>query len=165
MRTPGAVLGFALAVLGAGVPGAGEAASQPTPNDSAAIAKCVAAAQDSNRFAGSCVGVVADPCIEAARSHDAYVEDAKACAARELAVWLARMQKTVKAVKDHGGPKIAAAVTAAQNSWAASRDKLCPVFENLDPGVSLGAGDYCRLQETARRDLVLEWLAAAVTEH
>jgi hypothetical protein len=60
---------------------------------------------------------------------------------------------------------VLASVAAAQKAWAGSQDKLCPLFNTLDPGMALGAEDYCRLQETARRVLLLERLGEAVSEH
>lgn len=45
------------------------------------------------------------------------------------------------------------------------RNKFCPVFDKLDPGMGPGGANYCRLQETARRTLNLRRLADAVNEH
>ena len=148
-----------------GAAGAAVAAGPSPAEDSKAVARCVDAAQKADRFAGNCIGVVADPCIKATRERDSAVEDAKACAQRELAVWAARLKTALAAAAKNGGPEMAASVAAAQKTWAASQDKLCPLFDNLDPGASLGGANYCRLQETARRALVLERLAAAVSEH
>ena len=134
-------------------------------DDRRKVAQCVDAAKDSGGFAGQCIGIIADPCIKAASEHAAAVAEAKACAARELAVWRSRLQDAVNVVNKSGTPKMRSAVAAAQQSFAASRDQLCPLFGNLDPGATLGADDYCRLQETARRALVLEWLGGAVGEH
>lgn len=109
--------------------------------------------------------MVADPCIKAAANRDSYVEDSKACSAQELAVWVVRLQNATKVIGKSGGGKMLSAVNAAQASWTSSRDTLCPLFDNLDPGITLGADEYCRLQETARRVLLLERLGAAVSEH
>lgn len=141
------------------------AAPQATANDTKAIAQCVDAARNSDGFGGNCIGVVADPCIKAARERDSYVEDAKACAARELAVWQARLAQAVVIATKSGGTRMRTSVATAQKSWAASQDALCTLFNNLDPGAALGADAYCRLQETSRRALLLERLGAAVSEH
>ncbi|HLH93031.1 MAG TPA: lysozyme inhibitor LprI family protein [Xanthobacteraceae bacterium] len=148
-----------------GAAGAGFAAAPSPAEDSKAVARCVDAAQKADGFAGNCVGVVADPCIKAVRERDSAAEDAKACARRELAVWAARLKTALAAAAKNGGKDMASSVTAAQKAWTASQEKLCPLFDNLDPGASLGGADYCRLQETARRALVLERLAGAVSEH
>jgi hypothetical protein len=36
-----------------------------------------------------------------------------------------------------------------QKAFADSHDKLCPVFDTLDPGMVTGSANYRRLQETA----------------
>jgi hypothetical protein len=56
-------------------------------------------------------------------------------------------------------------VAASQKSFTDSIAKLCPAFENLDPGMTLGGPTYCRMHETAMRVLVLERLAEAVNPH
>jgi hypothetical protein len=156
----------ALAVLLCLGAAGGSFAAAPSPaEDSKAVARCVEAAQKADGFAGNCIGVVADPCIKAARERDSAAEDAKACARRELAVWAARLKAAIALIGKNGGNDMLASVTAAQKAGMASQDKLCPLFDNLDPGASLGGADYCRLQETARRALMLERLAAAVSEH
>ena len=162
VRMPAAVL---LIVLLSGLAGAAPAAGQPAAADSKAVARCVDAARKSDGFAGNCIGVIADPCTEAVRNRDSAGEDAKACARRELAVWAVRLRDAVKRIGHNGGSEMLAPVEAAQKAWTTSQGKLCPLFANLDPGVSLGGEDYCALQETARRALLLERLAAALSEH
>jgi hypothetical protein len=39
------------------------------------------------------------------------------------------------------------------------------VFGQLNPGTALGAAEYCRLQATATRALLLEGLELSVSEH
>jgi hypothetical protein len=130
------------------------------------IAQCLSAAtQDKKEFAGSCIGIIADPCISAAYNRNSGEEEAKACAARELAVWAERMQTALKTVNRNGFPGFHTTLVTAQKEWLISREKLCSLFRNLDPGVNMGGSDYCRLQETGRRDLILERLGAAVSEH
>ena len=153
------------AVFCIGLTSSAYALPQAAAEDSKSIARCIEAAQKGGRFAGNCIGTVADPCIKAAADRDSYVEDAKACAARELAVWVVRLQNSLKIIGRNGGAKMLSSVTVAQTNWTSSRDTLCPLFNNLDPGASLGADEYCRLQETARRVLLLERLGAAVSEH
>jgi len=139
----------------------GVAGAAGPADDAKAVAQCVEKAQTNDQFPGACIGMVADPCIKNAASPDA----AKACAKRELAVWRARLTKAIALIGKSGPKQMAPAVAAAQKSLAASQDSLCPQFNGLDPGMSMGGEDYCRLQETARRALVLERLAAAVSEH
>ena len=140
-------------------------AAPPTAADAKVVAQCVDAARNGDGFGGNCIGVVADPCIKAAAGRNSDVADWKACAARELAVWQARLTQAVAAANKGGGNPVRNAVAAAQKSFASSQDTLCPLFANLDPGMTPGAEVYCRLQETARRALLLERLGAAVGEH
>lgn len=151
-----------------GVALCGPALSAPPASplkDRETIAQCIDKDRNAGGFGRKCIGMIADPCIQAAKDHDSYADEAKACAARELAVWLARLPQAIKVVNTSGSAKMRSAVSDAQTSWAKSRDLLCPMFNNLDPGLSLGAGDYCRLQETASRVLLLEGLGAAISEH
>jgi hypothetical protein len=144
------------------------AAPQSNSEDRRKIAECVDKARMDEGFGGNCIGLVADACIKAVtvNDHAAAVTQSKACAVRELAVWRSRMQEAVTVI-NKSAVKMRSAVAASQQSFAASRDQLCPLLRKLDhpPGVSLGEDDYCRLQETARRSLILEWLASAVSEH
>jgi uncharacterized protein YecT (DUF1311 family) len=146
---------------------AGTAVAAPADNaaDAKKIAQCVEKALNDGGFGGNCIGIVADTCIEPVKDKNDGPEQAKACAARELAVWTKRMQEAIALARKSGDAQQRAAVAAAQTSWAQSRDKLCPLFSNLDPGMSFGAVPYCQLQETARRALLLERFAAAISEH
>lgn len=142
---------------------AAPAAAQPaTPADAAAVAACIGAAEDKGLFPGACIGLLADPCIAKA---DNVIETQKACIARELAVWHDVLRKALAAVKAGGFKPIDAAVAASQKGFAASRDGLCAVFDKIDPGTLPGNGAYCRLQETARRTLLLRRLGGALGEH
>jgi hypothetical protein len=127
--------------------------------DRTAIHQCLA--HDKKGDGETCVGIVADPCIAAASSRDSYNADAKACAARELAVWSEFLLDALKSLKAGGGIDL----TESQSNWLKSREELCPLFDNIDPGMYLGASDYCRLQETGRRYLILNRLSEAVSEH
>lgn len=110
-----------------------------------------------------CAGLIADPCIADAQNGPA--SGPAACAKRELVVWEALLKTAIQGV-NHGGFKgLAKAVRQSQEGWSASREKLCPSFAKVDPGMALGGPDYCRLTETASRVLTLRKLAAAVQPH
>ena len=140
------------------------ASAAPSSADAQTIDACLQAASEKAQSGVACIGIVADPCIESVKDKNSAADDSKACAARELAVWNARLQTALKESKA-GGKDIAAAVTNSQASWSAASSRLCPVFDKLDPGASLGGANYCRLQETAMHVLVLERLAYAVNPH
>jgi hypothetical protein len=139
------------------------AAQAPLAADSQAITTCLASAAEG--IGTQCIGVVANPCIKALKDDDTSGTKAKACAARELAVWEAQLGAAVKTVKAGGFAAIAKSVSNARKSWLASREALCPVFDKIDPGKFLGGTNYCRLHETAERALILRKLGAAVNEH
>jgi hypothetical protein len=142
-------------------------AVQGAPNhaDAQAIAACLTAAREKGDSGTACIGIVADPCIAKAATIDSYIKDSRACAERELGVWTARMQRAIKSARGPGGKETAAAVASAQKTWADSVARLCPLFNNLDPGMSLGGEAYCRLHHTAVRTLALERLSDAVNPH
>jgi hypothetical protein len=152
---------WALAALLAFATQAASAAPNP---DAQKIDACLKTALEKDTSGVECVGIVADPCIAAAKGKNTDVQDAKACAARELAIWNGRLQAAVNEAKK-GGKDIAATVTNAQASWTQSIGRLCPTFDKVDPGMAMGAANYCRMQEAAMRVLVLERLAAAVNPH
>jgi hypothetical protein len=141
------------------------AAPQRSSDDRSLIGRCLDAARADAAFGGNCVGIIADPCIKNVRNSDSFVQDARNCAARELAVWEFRLQEGVRKLNRTGSPTIKTAVASAQSNWAAARGRICPAFNNLDPGAVPGSGEYCRLQETARIALLIEWLLAATVEH
>ena len=141
-------------------------AQKAAPADIAAIKACLKAAAEKASFGGQCIGIVADPCIKAAApTDDGGSTKVKACAARELAAWSPLLDDALKRITKGGFADTTKAVTAAQKTWAASRDQLCPVFDKIEPGMYLGGAAYCRLQETARRVLSLDKLGDAVNEH
>ena len=135
------------------------------PANGKAIEACLTAATEKGTSLTTCIGIVADPCIAKAATTNSYIEDSKACATRELAVWTARMHRAIKEAGRGGGKDTASAVASAQKTWSDSVARLCPLFEKLDPGMSLGGADYCRLHHTAIRTLALERLAQAVNPH
>ena len=153
--------GLAAAFLALAIP----AYAGPNPADGKAVEACLTAATEKGTSLTACIGIVADPCIAVAGKTNSYIEDSKACAARELAVWTARMQRALKDSSRGGGKETTAAVASAQKTWSDSVTRLCPLFDNLDPGASLGGGAYCRLHHTAIRVLALERLAHAINPH
>ncbi|HEY4141254.1 MAG TPA: lysozyme inhibitor LprI family protein [Pseudolabrys sp.] len=161
MKFPGML--SALVVLVAASPAFSTPADQAA--DAKKIAQCLEKASNDGSFGGNCIGIVADPCIEPVKDKNDGPDLAKACATRELAVWNKRMQEALTLARKSGDAQQRATVAAAQSSWAQSRDKLCPLFSNLDPGMAFGAVPYCQLQETARRTLLLERFGAAISEH
>ncbi len=126
------------------------------------IHDCVAAARYAGLYPGRCVGVLADPCINSVAGKADAVNKAKECAAQELKIWAARLEKSLAAIK-RADADISFIVWKAQKAWGSAND-FCPVFDKVDPGAALGAAEYCRLQTTAARALLLEGLELSVSE-
>ncbi|MGE3150062.1 MAG: lysozyme inhibitor LprI family protein [Pseudorhodoplanes sp.] len=145
--------------------GAGPVFAQRAGADAQNLAACLKKASDQGEFGANCIGIVADPCIANAMKQKSYWEDSKACANREFAIWNDLMGRALRAIEKAGGKDIKPIVAEAQKSFLQSRDKLCPIFDGLDPGMAPGGANYCRLQETARRVLSLQRLAAALGQH
>jgi hypothetical protein len=159
-------LRLAAAMFAASLPLASMAFAQsPAPADLAVIDACLKKAEKAGGFGGACVGLVADPCIKAAEGVNDDVARWKACAARELAVWTQKTGEALKKVQTGGFADTTKAVDEAQKTFAASRERLCAVFDKVEPGMYQGGANYCRLRETANRALSLMKLGAAVNEH
>jgi hypothetical protein len=141
------------------------AAAGPNPADAQKIDACLRAAGEKGASGTACIGILADPCIAAARETATAGPASTACATRELAAWSIRLQRAMQSASKGGGKTAATAIAASQKSFTESLARLCPLFENLDPGTSLGGAAYCRLQQTAIRVLALERLADSVNPH
>jgi hypothetical protein len=137
-------------------------AQQAAASDTKAISDCLKKADDSGGLGNNCIGIVADPCVE---KSDKMSATTKACAARELAVWTALTEGASKRVRAGGFKDISAAVAQSDKGWMQLRDKLCPVFDKIEPGFLPADGTYCRMQVTAHRALLLRRLGDAVNEH
>jgi hypothetical protein len=61
------------------------------------------------------------------------------------------------------GDDLAEVTAKAQKAFSESLEAICPVFDHIDPERSVGGANYCLLQETARRALILKRLSDAVT--
>ena len=157
MRSGRIITSLVLVVLG----GPALAAQKPSAADLKAVQTCLAGLD--GELGVKCIGIIADPCIKPALGKNDDVKATNACAARELAVWEVQLQDAMKSVGSFGD--IAKSVGEAQKAWLASREKLCPVFDKIEPGFLFGAANYCRLQETARRVLLLRRVGEAVNPH
>ena len=124
------------------------AAAQIPAEDRTAITQCLA----HDKSGETCIGIV---------FHSCHLEDEKACAGRELAVWNELLQASLKIVNASSPPAVRTAVAEAQSNWLKSRESLCPIFDNLDPGMSIGGANYCRLQETSRRALIVQCISVS----
>lgn len=158
-------LKLAALIFAASLPVASIASAQGAkPADVAVIDACLKTTEEKGGFGGACVGLVADPCIKAADGSNDDVAKWKACAARELAIWTQKTNDALKLVRG-GGVDISDPAKDSQKTFAVSRERLCAVFDKVEPGMYKGGANYCRLRETANRTLSLIKLGAAVNEH
>jgi uncharacterized protein YecT (DUF1311 family) len=138
------------------------AAPQLASTDWAAITQCVGALHDNHDYGEtSCAGLIPNPCIKAANSRDPHVSDANACAGRELRVWEERLGTSLK-IMNANFPALQSALAGAQAVWLKSREEVCP---KLNVEETNDRSDYCRLQETSRRALIIECLSLSHTKN
>jgi hypothetical protein len=123
------------------------------------IHECVQAARQAGLYPGRCVGILADPCINSTGGKAGTVAKARQCAAQELQIWAARLDKSLTAIR-LADADLGLTVAKAQRAWGSSNE-FCTAFDRLDQG----AAEYCLLQATATRALLLEGLALSVNEH
>jgi uncharacterized protein YecT (DUF1311 family) len=140
----------------------GANAQQAAPADLKIINDCLKSADKDDKLGTGCIGLVADPC-RAKTDNDTAKN--RACAQRELAVWNAISDAASKRVRSGGFKEISKALADSEKAWAAQRDALCPVFDKIEPGFLPGDANYCRMQTTANRALLLRKLGDAVNEH
>ncbi len=138
-------------------------AQQPPSGDKDAIVKCLES--ETAGFGSQCIGIVADPCLKKADGVQDDVKIKSACAARELAIWNGLLAEALKQVKGGGFADIVKGVASSQAAWSQSVKALCPLFNKLEPGMLDGGAEYCSLQETARRTLIIRRVGEAVNEH
>jgi len=135
-------------------------AQAPTATDSAAVKKCLDAADDS--LGQACIGIVSGPCAAAANGDPVKT---RACMTRELAVWEAQVDAALKRIRAGGFKDIIEEVSRSQDSWKTSVRILCARFDKIDPGTLPGGSVACSMHATAGRALLLRRLGDAVNEH
>jgi len=138
-----------------------------TPEDRAAIAKCLDKAKKDKAGAETCIGTVQKPCLDAPDGQSTL--GMKICSGRETAVWDERLNNAYQALlrgdlgnteAQRGVRKLTGAdiIRDAQRAWIAFRDKKCDAA-GLPMEGGTGAGiltSDCYLTETARQAIWLE---------
>jgi uncharacterized protein YecT (DUF1311 family) len=131
-----------------------------TSADGKKVVACMDAADNADKFAGSCIGMIFADCNKAPNA------DMKACGARELAFWQGQLDTTLKrALKDAVYPNMAKDQGDAQKAWLTFRDKACVLADNVDPGTMPGGSAYCRAEVTAERVFMLRRIIFSLEEH
>jgi uncharacterized protein YecT (DUF1311 family) len=137
-------------------------AQQAAPAGLKLVNDCLNNADKNGKLGTSCIGLIADPC-RAKTNND--TDKNRACAARELAVWNAILETAGKHVRAGGFKEITKALADSEKAWTAQREVLCPTFDKIEPGFLPGDANYCRMQITANRALLLRKLGAGVNPH
>lgn len=144
------------------MPAAANAQQSTTAADTKIVSECLKKADEAGEFGSACVGLVAAPCLKKVEND---IARSKVCAQRELAVWTVLNEAAAKRVRAGGFKDISTALAESDKGWSQQRDKLCPVFDKIEPGFLPGNSVYCRMQTTAHRVLLLRKLGDAVNEH
>ena len=130
----------------------GPAAAQET--DARSIESCIqskiAAEQDAKR----CIGAVAQPCLDDAKSQS--TASMVACLDREARAWDRLLNDTYERLSALLDESQREALRDVQRSWIAYRDKACGFHRIYHQGTSAGLmAMSCVNDETARRALAL----------
>lgn len=134
-------------------------AQQAAPAGLKLINDCLKNADKNGKLGTSCIGLIDEPCRG---KTDNETDKNRACAQRELAVWNAILETASKRVRAGGFKEIIKALADSEKAWAAQRDALCPAFDRVEPGWLPGDANYCRMQVTANRALLLRKLGDSV---
>jgi uncharacterized protein YecT (DUF1311 family) len=128
------------------------AAEPPTQTDQATVEACLKKAGDKPE---TCIGTVADPCLQNAES----TADMNGCYDREIRVWDGMLNAAYKGLQPQLDAKQAEALRDVQRSWIAYRDKRCAFYWTFYQGtIASPMGGACVNDETARRALDLRGL-------
>ena len=157
------------------------AAERALPADQNTIDVCLSKAGESSE---TCIGIIYAPCIETAQGSSTM--GMGECAARELAVWDAILNKSYQALlasslgstdampenrppenRRPGVVKGSDIIRDMQRAWIAFRAKKCDVAAMQFEGGSASRVIYgdCSMRETARQALWLRAIADEMSSH
>lgn len=151
MRTRAVVVGFvALALL---APASQAETAKPDSRDAAAVQNCLKSQRGKELQGERCIGVVADPCLQRARS----TADSNACADRENLVWDAMLNSTYQRLRENLDEEQKNKARDMQRAWIENRDKTCAFYWDYFQGTMASPmSAYCMVRETARRAMFLQ---------
>lgn len=149
-------IAFAFGFLVASSAALAQAEFEPTAEERKAVADCLerVAGQPELKQMAECIGIVADPCPEAAGANTFTIV---ACHMREQKIWDGYLNEwygeAAKRLADEAAA--ATALKDAQRAWISFRDAKCFYWQKRYEGgtiASVVAGDCMRV-ETGRRAL------------
>jgi len=130
-------------------------ADKPDPADTAAVETCLKNARANSRPPESCIGIVADPCLDNAEDPSTY--GMVRCSVRECEVWDERLNRTYKKLMTELEPAKRTELRDMQRAWITFHEKKCDFHRVIEEGtVSIPLASYCGLEETGRQALFLE---------
>ncbi|MCC6947039.1 MAG: DUF1311 domain-containing protein [Bradyrhizobiaceae bacterium] len=132
-------------------------ADKPDPQDAAAVEACLKNARANSRPPESCIGIVADPCLDKAEDPTTY--GTAKCSEREHLVWDERLNRAYRELMADLEPEKRTELRDMQRSWIAFSDKKCAMHGVLGEGsIVIPITAYCVLVEAGRQALFLEEL-------
>ncbi|ESR26562.1 lysozyme inhibitor LprI family protein [Lutibaculum baratangense] len=148
---------FALALAAVVLAGPGRAQDDATTGanaeltDRQKVEQCMRAVTNAGSDPRACVGVVADPCLDALGEGDK--SQAAACMDRETAIWAENLESSVKELSRVLGRQAPEALQEVQEAWLVYRDRRCGFGSTLysdEEFVGIWRAT-CLLEETGRR--------------
>ena len=141
----------ALILCGGGVVPSSAQDERPAAKDTAKIEACLKAKPMAQE---SCIGIVADPCLESDQTKS--TADQNACAGREAKVWDAILNVSFRKLRDKLDETQKDKLRDMQRAWITSKEKTCAFYWDYYQGTMASPmGSYCVMKETGRRALFL----------
>lgn len=144
---------IALLIAGAG---SAPAADDATPADRAAIRQCLDEKAAAGEERESCIGVVADACLD--KGDDPSTYGMADCSKREYLVWDERLNETYRKIMAELEPGQQRELRELQRAWITFSDKKCGFYRVMQPegSIVIPIASYCAMRETGRQAVFLE---------
>ena len=141
------------------VPASADDSFTPRPGERLAIADCLSSARAAADEPDTCIGVVADPCLETDEGMTTL--GMTACASREADIWDELLNQNYSRAREGLSEEASTGLRDVQRLWIEYRDAKC-AFPRLQFEGGTIAGPmsaYCVMDMTARRALELAEIA------
>jgi len=146
-----AALAVAVLLCAGGVSQSVAQDERPAAKDTAKIEACLKAKPMKQE---TCIGIVADPCLESDETKS--TADQNACAGREARVWDAMLNDAFRKLRDKLDETQKGKLRDMQRAWIVSKEKTCAFYWDYYQGTMASPmGSYCVMKETGRRALFL----------
>lgn len=146
-----AALVVALLLGGGGLAPSRAQDDKPAAKDTAKIEACLKAKPLAQE---TCIGIVADPCLESDQTKS--TADQNACNDREARLWDAILNTSFRRLRDKLDEAQKVKLRDMQRAWIVSKEKTCAFYWDYYQGTMASPmGSYCVMKETGRRALFL----------